>query len=409
MAGTVAAAALLVHPQVSVGTNGNEPIGVSMESRSRGGADVAVGDSALSQIENPAALTLSPRGAYRLDFTGQLLMPDIHWRGPIDSADSEINVMPHANLGLAFPVDEKLTWGLAFHSKSGLATRYHMRHLRIRWMERRVYSDMKNGALVLNAAYELTEKLSVGAGVRGEIVTGEMSAVIGPADVELGRGYAYGGGAQLGLHYKARDDLTFGLAYQSPSWFTDLEGGKAEMSLNGRRRYRLGEFRVDKYRLPQEISGGAAWDVTDWFKLIGEIRWLNYSNDAFRPGSVTTDGWVNLGLPLPAGYEDQWIFILGSEFKLDEHWTLGLGYNYGTNPLPRENLFPVTSIITQHHLTAGLRYKRDNWWVGGGYILGLPASMSGNGRSNIPLGIDYGYSKVTQIQHSIFMGFGFSW
>jgi len=44
-----------------------------------------------------------------------------------------------------------------------------------------------------------------------------------------------------------------------------------------------------------------------------------------------------------------------------------------------------------------------------GYILGFKATMSGGGRSRIPLGIDYGYSRIEQTQHSLVFGFGFSW
>ena len=106
--------------------------------------------------------------------------------------------------------------------------------------------------------------------------------------------------------------------------------------------------------------------------------------------------------------KEGWVFAVGAEFKLDEHWTLGVGYNYGTDPVRRSSLLPMGSTIAQHHATAGLRYEGDGWGVGAGYILAFPESMSGGGYSRIPLGIDYALSSIEQTQHSLIIGFGFN-
>ncbi|GAF89156.1 unnamed protein product, partial [marine sediment metagenome] len=125
--------------------------------------------------------------------------------------------------------------------------------------------------------------------------------------------------------------------------------------------------------------------------------------------TVATSGVVDLRVPLPLGYRDQWVFIAGAEFKLDQHWTLGVGYNYGRTPATAKHLFPIGTVLAEHHASVGLRYARDNWWVGAGYMLGFNNSMGGGGRSSIPLGIDYGLSSIEQTQHSLIIGFGFGW
>lgn len=398
---------LLAWPVVTKGTNGIEPIDVSMQARARGGADVAVGDSALSQVDNPASLSLQP--TQRFDFSGQVCFPTAKWSSPIDATESQIKMVPIANVGLAFPVNDRLSWGLAVHSKAGLGSSYNMRHLLIPWMDRRVGADCKAVGLLWNIAYKLTDKLSVGAGVRGEVATTEFSLVLGPADVDFGRGYAYGGGFQLGLHYRVRDDLSFGLAYRSPSWFGDLSGGRGQASLLGLVPIDLGRIGIDELRLPQKITAGVAWDVTDWLKLVGEVRWINYANSSYHDLTVTTDRPISLRTPLPLGYQDQWVIAVGAEFKLDDHWKLGVGYNYGTEPVSRKHLLPMGSTIAQHHFTTGLRYEKDNWWLGAGYILGFKTTMSGGGSSRVPLGIDYAYSTIEQTQHSVVFGFGYRW
>jgi len=402
-------AIILAYASLASGTDGIEPIGVSTQSRSRGGADVAVGDSALSQIDNPATLTLRPRDANTFDLAGQLIFPIVHWSGPIDSDDSEIKIVPLANIGASFPINEKLTWGVAFHSKTGLAARYHMKHLLIPFMDRKVGADAKDFNFVANIGYKVNDKLSVGAGIRAEVLTAKFSMVLGPADVEFGRGYAYGGGFQLGLHYQATDSLALGLGYRSPTWMTDVAGGEAEASLFGLGHINLGDVNMNEFRLPQKITVGAAWDATDWLKLVGEVRWINHSNSSCNAVTVATDGLIDLRLRLPMGYRDQWVFIAGAEFKLDQHWKLGVGYNYCTNPISPTNLLPCASVISQHHVTTGIRYEKDDWWVGGGYMLGFTNSLSGRGRTRVPLGIDYALSTIEQTQHHMFFGFGFSW
>jgi long-chain fatty acid transport protein len=393
-------------PSDSLGVDGVEPVDASTQAKARGGADVAIGDSAISQIEGPASL--ANWRTIRFDLAGQVIFPRVHWQGPIDSSYSGVGAVPLGNLGLAVPINDRLTFGIAFNAKSGLATRYHIRHLLIPYVKRRVGSDVKDMGLSFNLGYRVNDQLAIGGGVRTEMMTTEFSTVFGPADLDFGRGCAWGGGFQVGMLYKATKDLNFGLAYRSPTWFRDLKGGGARASLFGVLPLHLGQAIMDDPRLPQRITGGVAWDATDWLKLVGEVRWINYENSSFNSVEIIADGFVNKRINLPLGYRDQWVFIAGAEFKLDDHWTVGLGYNYATNPTRRGHLLPIGSSLLQHHITAGLRYEQDDWWVGGGYIIGLRSHLSGDGTSAYPLGIDYGFSSVDQTQHSVFFGFGFS-
>jgi long-subunit fatty acid transport protein len=390
-------------------SDGMEPIAISPQALARGGADVAVGDSALSQIDNPASLALRPRDVYSFDTFGELGIVRNAWDSPIDSSVSERKLAPLMNLGFAMPLNDRLTVGAALHSKAGFGSAYRSRHLLIPFMHRRAASDLKVFELPVNAAYKVTDKLSLGLGVRAEIATAKFNTVLGPADVEFGRGYAYGGGFQLGAHYQARDDLAFGLAYRSPTWSSDLSGGRASASVLGLLPVPLGGASIPDLQLPQRMIAGAAWDATSWMKLVSEVRWLDYTHSTLHSTAIHTDGVLDLHYPFPLGYHDQWAFIQGAEFKLREHWKLGIGYHYATPAVSASNLLPVASVIVQHHATIGLRYETDSWWAGGGYLIGFTSSLHGPGYSKIPLGIDYGSSSLHQAQHAIAFGFGYRW
>jgi long-subunit fatty acid transport protein len=307
------------------------------------------------------------------------------------------------------PIDDRLTLGGAFHTRSGFGTSYHFRHIGIPNIQRNVGSDMKSVDLEFNAGYKLTNKLSIGAGARLDVSTARFSTVLGPADVDFGRGYAYGGGFSFGLHYKMRDDLNFGLAYHSPSWLSDLEGGHGKASLLGILPLSLGSVGIQEFELPQRVAAGVAWDATNWMKLVGEVRWINYSNSFFHQFNVTTDAPIDLVYPIPMGYRDQWAFMVGADFKLSEHWKLGVGYHVATQTVPAGNLLPEGDALPNQHFTTGLRYEQDKWWVGVGFIEAFANKMHGTGWNNIPLGFDYGVSEITQSQHVLTMGFGFRW
>jgi long-subunit fatty acid transport protein len=389
-------------------SDGFEPIGVSLQANSRGGADTAVGDTALSQVDNPATLALQPRDHVRLDSGNEVAFVRNVWRGPLETSSSQAKVFPLINTGISVPINDRLTLGAAFNSRGGFGSRFEMRHLMIPFMERRVHSDLKVVSMPVNMAYKITDKLSLGAGFRTELATARFGTVIGPIDMDISRGYAVGGGFQLGLHYQARKNLAFGVGYRSPTWFNDLEGGRAKASLLGLLPLELGDSNIDSLRLPQRVSLGSAWDITERIKLIGETRWINYRNSTLNKTTLAVDGPIDIRYPLPMGYRNQGVFIIGTEIKLSEHWKFGTGYHYAMPNISRRNVFPEGTIIAEHHLTFGLRYETKKWWVGAGYLCGFPTSLRGNGRSRIPFGIDYGFSSVHQTQQGVLFGFGVS-
>lgn len=412
----IAVLVLLCRPLAAVALDGVEPIGFSMPAMARGGADVAVGDTALSQIENPATLTLNPDQLFRFDATGQLFMPDTRWDGLLGSAGSSVRHIPLGHAGLVIPVNERIGLGLALYSKSQFRSRYRMRHLFSPWRASRVGADLYNMGLALNVGYKVNDKLSIGVGGRAELVTAKFKSIHGPTAVDFDRGYTVGGGFQLGALYQVTPTLTAGLGYRSRTWLQDIAGRDRRtlyQSVSWLRPYgiptvRLVNADIADMIMPQRVAAGLAWEATDRLKLHGELRWINYSDSVLNKAKFLV-GRHGRTLRSPIGYQDQWVFIAGAEYELDSHWTLAGGYHYATNSVSRRALNPLSVHVVQHQITTGLRYRKDNWWAGIGYILGLPATMSRTGVSSIPLGLDYMAIELRQVQHSVTCGFGFSW
>ncbi len=380
-----------------------------MRAIARGGADVAVGDTALSQIDNPASLSLQPRSGPRLDTTGELAFLSLPWTSIFGTVNTERSIIPLGSAAVSIPINDRFTLGTGFSTKAGLATSYDQRHLLIPYMKRHVGSDLVVLNFPINAAYKFNDKLSIGVGARVETAAANFDTVLGPAAVQFGRGQAVGGGFDAGLVYRPREDLSFGLAYRSPTWAGDLEGGQGKASLFGLLPVPLGEIGLDNLRLPQKISAGAAWDITKRLKLASEVRWINYGNSSLNTMTVQTDGLIDIRLPLPLGYRDVWAFMIGPQYKISEHWTAACGYHLCNPAVPPQNLLPEGTVVSRHHATAGLWYETKRWWAGAGYSIAFAESLSSHGRTSIPLGIDYAYGSLNETIQSLALGFGYQW
>jgi long-chain fatty acid transport protein len=393
-------------------SDGVEPVGTSAQSEGRGGADVAIGDSGMSHVDNPALLLM--HDCRTLDFAGKLVIPRFEWVGPRGTAYSN-EVVPIINAGESIPIDDDFSWGWAMYTKTGVATRYNNHHLQIPQIELQDRSDFENVAFPLNLAYRVSDRLFIGAGGRFEVASTRFTDVFGPAYFNFERGWAVGGGFQAGVLFKACDTVNIGAAYRSPTWFDDLHGGHAQIQVFPLvpTATDLGPASINNFREPQRLSAGVAWDVTCNVKLSGEVRYINYSNSSLGSTVIHTAGTlaplVPKDLPFPLKYKDELVLIAGADFKLNDRWTWRVGYNYGTAPVENNGLLPTASVIPQHNVTTGLQFNKDNWWVTGGYILSATTVMNssgGNGFLGAPN--DYAFSRLSQTLHSLFLGIGFN-
>lgn len=384
-----------------------EPIGFGVNAQGRGGTDVAVGDTAFSQIRNPATLTL--RRDWEIDVGTELFMPDIEWKGPLDSATSQKRHIFVPHFGLAAPLSEKLVAGVALYGAGGSLTDFRFRHVSMPYAHRSTASDLKIAELQFNLAYKFTDKLSIGGGPRIAIAMPKMNQVLSGVDVRIARGYGLGIGFQLGVHYQVTDHVAIGAAYKSPTWFADIKSDVALGLLGISPTF--GTATQKGFGLPQTISAGAAWDVTDWFMLTGEVRWINNANRSFGEGEIVVDSFLPFDITYPMDLEtkDQWVFAIGGEFKLTDRWTLGLGYNYGRSPGSERSFSPLAPGNVEHHATVGLRYDVGKWFAGLAYVHGFRNVVQSKRWPGMPFAIDTANSELEHSQNSIIFTIGFRW
>jgi long-chain fatty acid transport protein len=89
-----------------------------------------------------------------------------------------------------------------------------------------------------------------------------------------------------------------------------------------------GSFQDLKLEQPQELAFGVGVAPTDKWNVGADVRWINWSN---------ADGYKDFG------WKDQWVFALGTSYKLTPKLTLRAGFNYARSPIRSNNWNNPTS------------------------------------------------------------------
>jgi long-subunit fatty acid transport protein len=75
---------------------------------------------------------------------------------------------------------------------------------------------------------------------------------------------------------------------------------------------------------------------------------------------------------IPLQWRDQWIARFGVEYALADEWKIRAGYSWASSIVPQETLTPLTALLPEHTVNAGLGWKRGPWTVDLGWEWQLP-------------------------------------
>ena len=213
------------------------------------------------------------------------------------------------------------------------------------------------------AAYILTDlQLSGGVG-------GALPALQAPLpDISqkfVGDGWGYG--YNLGLLYKANDQINLGATYRSHV-DVDVKGSAlfsgVDPILSSAFSDTGGHSRI---RLPEQMTAAVAYKgVPDLIVETG-VRWENWES--------TEDLVVDLDQPVfgqssdivPRDWKATWSYNLGVHYTLNDNVALNAGYLYGENAVPGDTFEPLVPDTDAHLFTFGVDYTTGNWVVSGAF------------------------------------------
>ena len=240
------------------------------------------------------------------------------------------------------------------------------------------------GQTTLGRAWMINDKLSMS--IAGRAVLGlkklkgniDVAGSTHPihADIDSER-TAWGFGGQIGFNYKATDKLNLAMRYDSRVKLNFKASGHenaADINLGGGS---MGEVHFSDFYpefkpgtktrrdLPAILALGGSYQVTDrWTIALSGNYYFN--KDAKMDSKV---GKVTLGpieiKGLEAEYDNGWEIALGTEYKLNNKWTLLGSINYADTGAKVSSYDDVEYALNSITLGTGLKYKPTEYdeWV----------------------------------------------
>ena len=404
--------------------------GASAKGMAMGGALVGKAADASANFYNPATLSdftntvvtaglclEIPRANVKVhDFSNERL-----YKGRLNPG---CFYLPH--LYVAQPLPAGFTFGLGLAPEFGLGSEY-CESWPLNWNSTK--TTVEGFVVNPNLAYQITDDWSVSAGLRFLYITFEQAKHpiaakeghrVGQLDTNLVGDNGFGDwGWQLSTRYKITESLSAGLMYRSyidtrvrghyntsvRSYDYTLAPGLAQAGLmehglmpgspyfdamypaaleQAREGIRDGVAAAARrnngraganIRLPQSISAGLNWDVTETIHVAPALTWTHWSTiSGIAFGLEGDDQYV------PLNWKDVYRGTIAGAWDFAENWTLMGSYVYDIDPCQTDlnvgsTMLPAGS---RHLLTAGLAWHWRNFELSACYGLIL---MSGRGQN----------------------------
>jgi long-chain fatty acid transport protein len=294
-----------------------------------------------------------------------------------------------------------------------------------------IYTAIQFWKMAPTVAARVTDRLALGIALNADYQSIEIkesfSAPGFPSPVKLDLSRApgtFGIGATVGGMYRLTDRIDLGVAYSSQQHFQNTEyrlpanaiqnfpqaGGMATNGSNGR-------FDLDM-DFPQQWALGLATRPIDRWLVSVDVKWINWAatHDAVKlkgnfsldtDSDFAPDQAVN-AITLPFGWDNQWIFAVGTQYQLTDALTVRAGFNHAKAPIDEADVFSNIAFpaVAEDHLTLGATYRfGDHWEMSGAYKKALKNDLTGTG--DIPAvfqGLGFPASsnaKISMDQHSV--------
>jgi long-chain fatty acid transport protein len=416
-------------------TNGDDLIGVTPNSEAMGGIGVGMPVGSVDSIfRNPAWMSVARSN--KVQFGGMLFMPSVKAENnnafisadtdapSSASADSDANLFLVPEIGIVDRINDKLVFGIGAFGVSGMGTDYSGKgplqfigynlnlfssNPQITKVTIPAFYNMRTTLqfmrIIPALSYQINPMISVGAGIDFAYGSLDMNATMpngctlfqttqGPfpncaseASYGGGQSSALGIGGQLGVAFNFGNFVYAGLNYQTPISMTyrhvfDFEGASLDKNFNF-----TGSFQDLKLEQPQELAFGVGIAPTDKWNVGADVRWINWSN---------ADGYKDFG------WKDQWVFALGTSYKVTPKLTLRAGFNYARSPI-RSNNFGYNNSTTPAASISG--YPFNQYAIDLFNLYGFPAiteeavTVGGSYQFTNNFGVSLAYEH--DFQHSV--------
>ena len=365
-------AAILASPAYA--TNGMSLEGYGAKSAAMGGTMMAYDIGNSGMMGNPATLGLRKQGNnFGLGVT--VLQPDVNASIPAYGMSSDSEGTSYVMPSLSFiRKDGDFTYGVGVFAQGGMGTDYSGTSFLSGGTGLPQMSQVGFGRLMFPVAYQATKELSVAAQI--DYIWASMDLQMLQMDPKGNGGYVSvkddsdftgqmtgdGFAFKLGAVYQFNKEFSVGATYHSESNLDDLTGsGTITPFMGGMTPGAFpANYTVVDFQWPATWGVGMAWNVTPELLLAADIKQLMWSQ-TMADFTLTTDipGMGAQTQSMPQNWDNQTVYSIGAQYKIDPAVALRIGYNYGKNPVPDNTLNPLFPAITESHFTFGAGWQID--------------------------------------------------
>lgn len=291
-------------------------------------------------------------------------------------------VLPHAYL--IQPIGEDFRLGLGFAPEYGLGSHYNSGWA-MDWNTQK--TTIKGLVFNPNLAYKVTDDWSIAAGARVMHISFEQASNIDAPGALFGSplpvamhnqikdAYDWAGGWEVSTKYDITEKLHAGILYKS---YIDARlKGKQTVKVDAMHPVAGAIPQPDKtihgpgsakVRLPQSITAGLNYDVTEDLELGTALTWTQWSSLhglLFDIPSHRAQG----GKYIPLGWKDVYRASIGGSYRFAEDWKFMLSYTYDMDPCRTKKDYGSTMLPPgdRHIAAMGLSWDIGNFTISGSY------------------------------------------
>lgn len=294
------------------------------------------------------------------------------------SDGSDSGTAPLPNFGFVYHInDSGLSVGLGFLTVAGFATNYPASLTNpvltppppIGLGVGRVLGQLEVYQMTPAVSWQVTDRLSVGGGPIINMARLRLSplTVATPDNANFDFFFTYpdgshssvhwGAGFHLGAYFSGEGGWNFGVGFKSPQWFETFRFTSVdELGLPRSARAR--------FDLPWIGSVGVSYTGLPCWTFAADVRYIDYRNTQ----GFDDSGFAPTGEVKGLGWDSQWVFTFGTQYRVSDRLALRAGYSYNTQAQDEGLAFfnIASPTIIEHTLYAGA-----SWYVTDCLLLSL--------------------------------------
>jgi long-chain fatty acid transport protein len=407
LAGSLSLAALTAAPAFA--TNGYQLIAVGSYQKGMAGATTAAPYDAMAALTNPAGMALI---GSRADFNIEMFNPNrrvdlASFGGGSTEGGSRLYGVPA--IGWTAPAfkNPNIHFGGGMYGTSGLGVDYDVFNAGPSLGNADIYTAIQFWKMAPTISAHVTERLALGIALNADyqsvIISEAFTGGAFPSvKLDLSRSPGtFGIGTTVGALYKLTDRVDVGASYSSQQYFQSTEyrlpansiqnfpqaGGLATNTNPGRFDFDL--------NFPQQWAIGLATRPIDRWLVSFDIKWINWAatHDSVKlNGDFTIDTDLDFtpdtptsSIGVPFGWDNQWVFAVGTQYQLTDAFTVRAGFNHAKAPMNETDVFNNLAFpaVVENHLTLGATYRfGDHWEMSGAYKKAFKKELTG--QNDIP-------------------------